>query len=76
MHQQPWGHTVEDKLHLGVHEQKGLNTTGLEEEVLGSRQGGEIVYSSGAQYGVWPDASLAGLGGGRAGRLSTRILRF
>jgi hypothetical protein len=30
MHQQLWGYKVEEKLYLGVHEQKGLNTTGLE----------------------------------------------
>jgi hypothetical protein len=30
MYQQLWGYKVEEKLYLGVHEQKGLNTTGLE----------------------------------------------
>jgi hypothetical protein len=30
MYQQLWGHKVEEKLYLGVREQKRLNTTGLE----------------------------------------------
>ena len=30
MHQQLWGYKVEEKLHLGVREQKRLNTTGLD----------------------------------------------
>jgi hypothetical protein len=30
MYQQLWGYKVEDKLYLGVREQKGLNTTGLQ----------------------------------------------
>jgi hypothetical protein len=30
MHQQLWGYKVEDKLYLGVREQKRLNTTALE----------------------------------------------
>jgi hypothetical protein len=29
MYQQLWGYKVEDKLYLGVREQKGLNTTAL-----------------------------------------------
>jgi hypothetical protein len=29
MHQQLWGYKVEEKLYLGVREQKRLNTTGL-----------------------------------------------
>jgi hypothetical protein len=29
MYQQLWGYKVEDKLYLGVSEQKRLNTTGL-----------------------------------------------
>jgi hypothetical protein len=29
MHQQLWGYRVEDKLYMGVREQKRLNTTGL-----------------------------------------------
>jgi hypothetical protein len=29
MHQQLWGYKVEEKLYLGVHEQKRLNTTDL-----------------------------------------------
>jgi hypothetical protein len=29
MYQQLWGHKVEDKLYLGVREQKRLNTTAL-----------------------------------------------
>jgi hypothetical protein len=32
MHQQLWGHKAEEKLYVGVHEQKRLNTTGLEYE--------------------------------------------
>jgi hypothetical protein len=31
MYQQLWGYKVEDKLYLRVREQKGLNTTGIEE---------------------------------------------
>jgi hypothetical protein len=30
MYQQLWGYKVEEKLYLGVREQKRLNTTGLE----------------------------------------------
>jgi hypothetical protein len=30
MYQQLWGYKVEEKLYLGVREQKGLNTTGLD----------------------------------------------
>jgi hypothetical protein len=30
MHQQLWVYKVEDKLYVGVHEQKSLNTTALE----------------------------------------------
>jgi hypothetical protein len=29
MHQQLWGYKVEEKLYVGVHEQKRLNTTAL-----------------------------------------------
>jgi hypothetical protein len=29
MHQQLWGHKVEEKLYVGVREQKRLNTAGL-----------------------------------------------
>jgi hypothetical protein len=32
MHQQLWGYKVEEKLYLGVREQKSLNTTALEGE--------------------------------------------
>jgi hypothetical protein len=32
MYQQLWGYKVEEKLYLGVREQKRLNTTGLEHE--------------------------------------------
>jgi hypothetical protein len=31
MHQQLWGYKVEEKLYLGVREQKRLNTTALNE---------------------------------------------
>jgi hypothetical protein len=31
MHQQLWGYKVEEKLYLGVREQKRLNTTGLDD---------------------------------------------
>jgi hypothetical protein len=30
MHQQLWGYKVEDKLYVGVREQKRLNTTALQ----------------------------------------------
>jgi hypothetical protein len=32
MHQQIWGYKVEEKLYLGVREQKRLNTTGLDDK--------------------------------------------
>jgi hypothetical protein len=32
MYQQLWGYKVEEKLYLGVREQKRLNTTALEEQ--------------------------------------------
>jgi hypothetical protein len=32
MHQQLWGYRVEEKLYLGVREQKRLNTTGLKDQ--------------------------------------------
>jgi hypothetical protein len=32
MYQQLWGYKVEEKLYLGVREQKRLNTTGLEND--------------------------------------------
>jgi hypothetical protein len=32
MYQQLWGYKVEDKLYLGVREQKRLNTTGLDND--------------------------------------------
>jgi hypothetical protein len=32
MHQQIWGYKVEEKLYLGIREQKWLNATGLEEQ--------------------------------------------
>jgi hypothetical protein len=35
MYQQLWGYKVEDKLYLGVREQKRLNTTGLHNTALG-----------------------------------------
>jgi hypothetical protein len=35
MHQQLWGYKVEEKLYLGVREQKRLNTTGLGYQSLG-----------------------------------------
>jgi hypothetical protein len=31
MYQQLWGYKVEEKLYMGVREQKSLNTTGLEQ---------------------------------------------
>jgi hypothetical protein len=34
MHQQVWGYKVEDKLYLGVREQKSLNTTFLSHGTL------------------------------------------
>jgi hypothetical protein len=43
MHQQLWGYKVEEKLNLGVREQKSLNTTCLEislwKRPLGPSQG-------------------------------------
>jgi hypothetical protein len=32
MYQQLWGHKVEEKLHLGVREQKRLNTTAVDDQ--------------------------------------------
>jgi hypothetical protein len=37
IHQQLWGYTVEEKLHLGVREQKRLNTSGLEQNAIAPR---------------------------------------
>jgi hypothetical protein len=37
MYQQLWGYKVEEKLYLGVREQKRLNTTGAEETVTALR---------------------------------------
>jgi hypothetical protein len=34
MYQQLWGYKVEDKLYLGVREQKGLNTAGIRDRPL------------------------------------------
>jgi hypothetical protein len=34
MYQQLWGCKVEDKLYLGVREQKRLNTTGLTDQYI------------------------------------------
>jgi hypothetical protein len=33
MHQQIWGYKVEEKLYVGVREQKSLNTTGVESDM-------------------------------------------
>jgi hypothetical protein len=33
MYQQLWGYEVEEKLYLGVHEKKRLNTTDLDQSV-------------------------------------------
>jgi hypothetical protein len=38
MYQQVWGYKVEDKLYLGVREQKRLNTTALEDSELHTRR--------------------------------------
>jgi hypothetical protein len=38
MNQQLWGYKVEEKLYLGVREQKRLNTTGLTREYFQHRQ--------------------------------------
>jgi hypothetical protein len=37
IHQQLWGYKVEEKLYLGVREEKRLNTTVLENKVLGGK---------------------------------------
>jgi hypothetical protein len=37
MHQNLWGHKVEQKLYLWVREQKRLNTTALEDMVMNLR---------------------------------------
>jgi hypothetical protein len=34
MHEQLWGYKVEDKLYLGVREQKMLNTAGIRDQYL------------------------------------------
>jgi hypothetical protein len=34
MYQQLWGYKVEEKLYLGVREQKRLNTTGLDDQEI------------------------------------------
>jgi hypothetical protein len=38
MHQQLWGNNVEEKLYLGVREQKRLNTTALPENTQHSEE--------------------------------------
>jgi hypothetical protein len=40
MHQQLWGYKVEEKLYLGVREQKRLNTTDLDNWLT---DGGDVV---------------------------------
>jgi hypothetical protein len=40
MYQQRWGYKVEDKLYLGVREQKRLNITGLNHICTGLAQAG------------------------------------
>jgi hypothetical protein len=49
MHQQLWGYKVEEKLNLGVREQKGLNTTGIKYRHLC------------CFFGMWMIAVAAGL---------------
>jgi hypothetical protein len=34
MYQQLWGYEVEEKLYMGVREQKRLNTTGLDDRAI------------------------------------------
>jgi hypothetical protein len=43
MHQQLWGYKVEEKLYMGVREQKRLNTTVLEDN-LGLRKEKTLGY--------------------------------
>jgi hypothetical protein len=38
MHQQLWGYKVEEKLYVGLREQKRLNTAGLEERNFADNQ--------------------------------------
>jgi hypothetical protein len=39
MHQHPWGYKVEEKLYLGVREQKMLNTTVLDNRLTDGGEG-------------------------------------
>jgi hypothetical protein len=60
MYQQLWGYKVEEKLYLGVREQKGLNTTGTED--LSTNRGPDecscaVNHTSGAAQGGGPRPS-------------------
>jgi hypothetical protein len=43
MHQQRWGYKVEDKLYMGVHEQKRLNTTGVGDKGSGDTTTADVL---------------------------------
>jgi hypothetical protein len=42
MHQQLWEHKVEEKLYVGVHEQRRLNTTGVGHKPESQAQDGQL----------------------------------
>jgi hypothetical protein len=50
MYQQLWGYKVEEKLYLGVREQKRLNTTALEHSHLVSQQ--EELHKGNDEFGI------------------------
>jgi hypothetical protein len=52
MYQQLWGYKVEDKLYLGVREQKRLNTTALE-QCSPTRVPQNIVRGSSRNRGIY-----------------------
>jgi hypothetical protein len=53
MHQQLWGYKVEEKLYLGVYEQKRLNTTAVD-LVLNTTEGSRHVIIDIELYRVFP----------------------
>jgi hypothetical protein len=46
MHQQIWGYKVEEKLDVGVREQKRMNTTGLNNYQLPEHALGLVLWAS------------------------------
>jgi hypothetical protein len=55
MYQQLWGYNVEEKLYLGVREQKRLNTTGLEDAEDSHGFKGVTDFPNGREGSVSPE---------------------